>query len=394
MPAGPRHRWGAESTGLLAAALLLVSFNLRPAIASVSPLLVTIQRAADLSPLAAAMLTTLPLVCFGVLGLVTPRIVRRTGIGGLLLGCLAVLTGGVLLRSVPSNAALFAGTVAIGVGVAIVNVLMPGLVKKDFPGRVGLMTGLYTMALSAGPAVAGAVSVPLEHLFDGSWRLALGFWALPAALATLAWVPLRRHDRTVAPRASDPAERIAWRSPVAWALTAYMGLQSFNFYAVLAWLPTLLHDRGTSLVTSGLLLALVNVVGIFSALVTPVVAHRMHDQRVATLVSTATLAVGLGGLLLDSRHLEVPSAIMLGLGQGSAISLALMMMVLRAANSSQATALSGRAQGLGYLVAASGPALAGVAYSLSGGWTIPLVLLLAMLVPQLAAGWRAGYGHV
>lgn len=384
----------ARRAGLLAAALLFVSLNLRPAIASVSPVLGAIRRSAGLSPFEAGMLTTLPLVCFGLLALVTPRLVHRHGVGVLLLTCLCGLTGGIALRSAPSDVTLFAGTLLLGVSIAVANVLMPGIVKRDFPGRVGLMTGLYTMALSAGPAVAGAISVPLEHLLGGSWRWALGFWALPAALATVLWLPMRHHDRESRAETRLSFEGISRSDPVAWALTAYMGFQSLNFYVVLAWLPTVLHDRGTSLVTSGLLLALTNIAGIASALVTPLLTHRMRDERVAVAISTAALAVGVGGLLLDTHGLDALWTVMLGIGQGSAVSLALMMMVVRAWSSPQATALSGMAQGIGYLLAATGPILAGAVYSATGGWTAPLAILLGLLVPQLLSGLRAGHGHV
>lgn len=387
-------RRGVGRPALLGAALLLVSFNLRPAVASVSPLLGTIRRAAHLSPVAAGILTTLPLVCFGALAFVTPRLVRRVGVGRLLLVCLFALTGATLLRSVPSDVALFGGTLAVGVSVGVANVLIPGIVKRDFGQHVGVMTGLYTMALSAGPAVATGVSVPLAHLF-GSWRLSLAFWTLPAAVATLAWLPLRSHDRPVPARLQDGRRaHIAWRDPVAAAVTLYMGLQSLSFYAVLAWLPTILHDGGTSVVGAGLLLSLANVIGILSALVTPVVTNRMRDQRAATAASTFCLAIGLGGLLLDPRHLDVLWAVVLGIGQGSSISLALVMMVLRAGSTMQATALSGMAQGFGYLIAATGPTVAGALYGASGGWDATLVLLLALLVPQLAAGWRGGHGRL
>ncbi len=377
---------------LLGAALVVVSFNLRPAIASVSPLLGTIRRGAHLSPVAAGVLTTLPLVCFGALAFVAPRLVRRVGVGTLLLVCLVVLTGATLLRSAASDAALFGGTLGIGISVAVANVLIPGIVKQDFGRHVGLMMGLYTMALSAGPAVATGVSVPLAHLF-ASWRLALGFWAIPAALATLWWLPLRHHDRVRVdgPSRGTPA-RLTWRDPVAAGVTMYMGLQSLSFYVILAWLPTILHDRGTSVVGAGLLLSLVNVTGIVSALATPVVTNRLDNERAATAASTLCLAAGIGGLLLDPRHLDVLWAVMLGTGEGSAISLALLMMVVRARSTTQATSLSGVAQGIGYLIAATGPAIAGALFDATGGWNATLVLLLALLVPQLAAGWRAGHG--
>ena len=299
-----------------------------------------------------------------------------------------------MVRSLSSTAALFGGTLVIGVSIGIANVLMPGIVKKDFSQRVGLLTGLYTMMLSAGPALAAGFTVPFDHLLGGNWRLALGFWAIPAALAVVVWLPFRRHGRPSEPQTISVLRTGLWRDPLAWSLTVYMGLQSLIFYTVLAWLPTVLHDRGTSVVAAGAVLALVNVVGIASALITPVLCNRMRDQRAAIVASTAALGIGLAGLQFDPRHLDLVWAVMLGIGQGSAISLALVMMVLRASMASEVNALSGMAQGFGYLIAAAGPAMAGALYSASGGWTAPLAVLLALLLVQLGAGLRAGHGQL
>lgn len=377
----------------LGVSLLLVALSLRPAIAALGPVLGTIRKQSHLSPVAAGSLTTLPLVCFGVLAFTAPRLVHRVGVGRLVLGCLIGMTVGILVRSLPSDIALFAGTLVVGVTVAIVNVLMPGIVKKDFPHRVGLMTGLYTMALSAGPALATGLSVPLEHALS-SWRLSIGFWAIPATMAAVAWVPFRRHDRPDVAQAAYLRGRLSARDPVIWGVASYMGLQSLSFYSVLAWLPTILHSRGLSLVEAGVLLSLANVLGIVSALLAPLVTHRMRDERFAIAASTTALAAGFLGLLLDPHHLAVLFVALLGLGQGSAISLALMVMALRARNARQATALSATAQGCGYLVAAVGPALTGAVYSASHSWDAALILLLLFLVPQYLAGWRAGHGHL
>lgn len=378
---------------LLAASLLLVAFNLRPAIAALGPVLGTIRRQAHLAPVAAGTLTTLPLVCFGILAFIAPRLVHRIGVGRLILACLLGMTAGIVVRSVPSDAALFAGTLVVGISVAITNVLMPGIVKKDFPHRVGLMTGLYTMALSAGPAVATGLSVPLEHAFS-SWRLAIGFWAVPAVVAAFVWLPFRRHDRPDEIPTPHLRGGLSPRDPVVWGVAVYMGLQSLSFYAVLAWLPTILHSRGLSLVEAGVLLSLANVLGIVSALLAPLLTHRMRDERIAIAGSTTALAAGFVGLLLDPHGPAVVWVILLGLGQGSAISLALMVMVLRAWNTRQATALSAVAQGCGYLIAAVGPALAGAVYGVSHSWDAALLLLLGLLAPQYLAGWRAGHGRL
>ena len=374
---------------LLAAGLLLVSLNLRPSMSALSPVLGAIRRSTGLSAAGAGLLTTLPLICFGLLAPVAPRLVRRRGTGRVLLGCLTVMLTGIVVRST-NYAGLFIGTLLIGMGVAIANVLMPGIVKRDFPGHVGLMTGLYTAMLSAGAALAAGTTAPLARALGGDWRLAIGAWALPVVVALAVIVPLRSHARPATEMATVGESTSAlWRSPVAWAVTLFMGVQSLEFYSTLAWLPTVFHDRGVSVVSAGLLLAVTNTVAIASALVTPGIAHRLGDVRPAVLGAAALAASGLAGLLLDPRHIEVLWAVLLGGGQGATISLALMVMVLRSRNQHQAMALSGMAQGVGYLIAAIGPTLVGALYDVAHNWSLPLAVLLALVGLQAFAGYLA-----
>ena len=374
---------------LLAAGLLLVSLNLRPSMSALSPVLGAIRRSTGLSAAGAGLLTTLPLICFGLLAPVAPRLVHRRGTGGVLLGCLIVLLVGIIVRST-SYAGLFIGTLLIGMAVAIANVLMPGIVKRDFPRRVSLMTGLYTAMLSAGAALAAGTTAPLARALGGNWRLATGAWVLPVLVAIVVLVPLRSHARPLAEIAivSEPT-RMMWRSPVAWAVTLFMGVQSLEFYSTLAWLPTVFHDRGVSVVSAGLLLAATNTCAIVSALVTPGIAHRLGDVRLAVLGAVVLAGIGLAGLLLVPHHLDALWAVMLGCGQGATISLALMVMVLRSSNQHEAMALSGMAQGVGYLIAAIGPTLLGVLYDIAHNWSLPLAVLLALLVAQAVAGYLA-----
>jgi CP family cyanate transporter-like MFS transporter len=370
----------------LAAGLMVISFNLRPAIVAVSPLLTAIQTTFGLSGAGVGLLSTLPLLCFGLLAPLAPRLVHRFGSGAVLLGCLFTLLAGVLVRSLPNLAGLFLGTLLIGFGVAIANVLMPGILKQDFPGHVGIMTGLYTMMLSGGAALAAGTTVPLYRLLGRNWHLAIGFWALPVALAIVLWLPSRALGR----RAPSVVQRHPvsglWRSPVAWSLTIFMGVQSLEFYAIVTWLPTILHDRGTPSETAGFLLALVSIVGMLGAFVAPWIAHKMTDQRLGVAIGVGATALGIAGLLVDPHHLDVLWAVLLGWGQGSSIGLAFMMMVVRASSRDEAMALSGMAQGLGYLIASVGPVLLGGLFDFSHGWSVPLIALLVLLGLQAIAG--------
>ena len=252
------------------------------------------------------------------------------------------------------------------------------------------MTGLYTAMLSAGAALAAGTTAPLARALSGNWRLATGAWALPVIVAIAVVVPLRRHGRPVGSitLVAEPTRRLL-RSPVAWAVTLFMGVQSLEFYSTLAWLPTVFHNRGVPVVSAGLLLALCNSVGIGAALVTPWVANRLGDVRIAVLGAVALAAAGLAGLLVDPHHLDALWAVLIGCAQGATISLALMVMVLRSANQHQAMALSGMAQGFGYLIAAVGPTLLGGLYDLAHTWDLPLAVLLGLLAVQASAGCLA-----
>jgi CP family cyanate transporter-like MFS transporter len=292
----------------------------------------------------------------------------------------------VVIRSLPTLAGLFTGTLLIGIGVAIANVLMPGILKQDFPGHVGIMTGLYAMMLSAGAAFAAGTTVPLYRVLGRNWHLAVGFWALPVALAIVLWLPSRALGRRVTSLDQRRPVHGLWRSSVAWSLTIFMGLQSLEFYATVTWLPTIFRDRGTPSETAGFLLALVSIVGMLGAFVAPWIAHKMTDQRLGVAIGTGSMALAIAGLLVDPHHLDVVWAVLLGWGQGSSIGLALMMMVVLTSNRDEAIALSGMAQGLGYLIASVGPVLIGGLFDSSHGWSVPLVVLLVLLGFQALAG--------
>jgi CP family cyanate transporter-like MFS transporter len=242
---------------LLALSVVVVAVNLRPAVAGVGPVLPEVRAGLPLSGAGAAVLTTLPVLCFGLLATVAPRMARRFGIEPVLVGVMAALAAGALVRVLDGPPLLFAATVVAGGAIAIGNVLIPPLVKRDFPDRSGLMMGVYTMAVSGSAAVAAGLAVPLANASDLGWRGALGFWAIPAAVAALAWLPrMRGHTRPAAPQAA----RSLLREPLAWQVTVFFGLQSLSFYAVLAWLPSMYRDFGSTPAVAGFLLSFSGIV--------------------------------------------------------------------------------------------------------------------------------------
>jgi CP family cyanate transporter-like MFS transporter len=418
-PSPARPRRGATLLGVyVAVGLLAIGFNLRIGVSGVGLLLPEIERGLAVPPSVAGLLNTIPVVAFGAFAFLTPPLVRRVGLSRLLWLTMAVAAIGIGMRVIASPIALFGGTVLLGAALAVANVCMPMAIKRDFPQREDLMMGLYTVALSLGAALVAALMVPLMSAFGGSWRHALGFWALPAVIALLIWTPRALRDSggaRLAPRAGgtgasqpaasqDPASRLPpaagdahdqptlrrlLRDPLSWAVTAFMGLQSLTYYASVTWNATLLRDAGTSAHHAGVLLAF----GVLPALVASFAAaavYRVHPTWLPVAISTALQVGGFAGLLL------APSGgwvwwwmTLLGLGQGSAITLALGYIVLRSPDPRHAGILSTMAQGIGYLVAALGPLAVGVLYTTTRGWGIPIGLLIVLLVAQFAAGAAA-----
>ena len=375
---------------LVVLGILLLAANLRPALTSVAPLIGRIRADAGLSNAMAGLLTTLPLLAFGVLSPAAPRLARRFGMERVLLASLLVLAGGILLRSAGAAGALFAGSAALGAAIAVGNVLLPGLIKRDFPGRTGLMTSLYTTALGVSATLAAGVSFPIAQGAGLGWRRSLALWAVPALVAALAWVPqLFRGDRDGVPAGTTSPTVVLWRSRLAWQVTLFMGLQSLAYYVTLTWLPEILREGGTSAAWAGWLLALAQALAIPAMFLAPVLAGRRPSQHAVVAGATALNGAGILGLLISPSVGAVLWIVLLGLGQGACFSLALTFFVLRAADPERSAALSGMAQAVGYLLAAFGPSLFGLLRDATHAWKVPLVLLFVVVVGMLVAGLGA-----
>ena len=369
-------------------AIVLVAANLRPAVVGVAPMLAQIQAEERLSATAAGILTALPVLCFGLIAPLAPPLARRIGIERALLTALGLLIIGFLVRSSGPLAALYAGTVLLGSAIAIGNVLLPSLIKRDFAHRTGMMTGLYTMAIAGGGALAAGVTMPVAQAAGLGWPGALAIWALFALLALVCWLPqVRRAGRPV--RVSSQRVGGLWRDAIAWQVTIYMGLQSLGYFAVTAWLPAMLVERGYDPVVAGWLLSLSTVAGIAGATMAPVLATRGRRQRGLAFGITAVAAVGLVGVVVP-LGVEPVAVILLGAAQSAALGLALTLVAVRAPDAMHAAQLSGMAQSVGYVLAAAGPFAVGALRDATGGWTVPLLLLIALLAVQGTAGILAG----
>jgi MFS transporter, CP family, cyanate transporter len=377
---------------LLVAGIILVAFNLRPALTSVGPLIGSIRTDTGLSGSMAGFLTTLPLIAFAVLSPIAPKIAERYGNERTIWAGLCILLVGIILRSLGGTAALFAGMGLIGLGIAISNVLLPGLVKQRFPDRIGLMTSVYTTAMGTLAALASGLSVPLAQTLHLGWQGALACWSLLTLVALVVWLPQLRasvHITGDQGKASDSSR--LWRSPLAWQVTVFMGLQSFAFYCTIAWLPEILHHHGMSTSTAGWMLSILQFISLPATFLAPVLATRMTNQMGMALVIGLCFLAGFGGLLVGENSLLLfGSLVLLGIGLGASISLAMTMIVLRTTDTHQASALSGMSQSVGYLLAAVGPILIGLFYDWTGSWTFPLLTLLAVSLLMTIAAVGAG----
>jgi CP family cyanate transporter-like MFS transporter len=285
-------------------------------------------------------------------------------------------------------AALFLGTVVLGAAIAVANVLLPSLVKREFPEQAGLMTSVYTTSLGISAAFAAGVSVPLAQLAGIGWRGALAVWAVPALFACVAWLPqLGRTDLPAEPSPrSSPGVRDLWRSPLAWQVTLFMGLQSLAYYVTLTWLPEILQSEGMDAARAGWMLGLSQAVAIVTMFLAPMIAGMRPSQRIVVVVAVGTSGVGVLGLLVAGSTASTLWVVLLGLGQGASFSLALTFFALRSPDPGHAAALSGMAQSVGYLLAAGGPVLFGVLRDVTGEWKVPLALLLTVTICLLIAG--------
>ncbi|WP_159875062.1 CynX/NimT family MFS transporter [Aquitalea denitrificans] len=378
----PQSRW------LLALGMVLIGINLRPALSSLAPVLGQVKAEIGLSATMAGLLTTLPVLCLGLFGALAPHLARRFGSERSIAGILLLLACGIALRSQLGLTGLVMGSLLSGAAIGIIGVLLPGIVKRDFSAQAGLMTGVYTMALCLGAALAAGATVPLDQLFGQRWQPALAFWAIPALLALAVWWPqLSSHQQQ---HAGHWQVRGLWRDALAWQVTVYMGLQSSLSYIVFGWMPSILIERGLTPLQAGLMMSLSIMTQVIASLGVPLLAQRGADQRLPIACVMVLTLAGLLGMLYAPINQLWLWAVLLGIGQGGAFSLALSLLVLRAPDAHVAAHLSGMAQGVGYTVAACGPLAAGIIHDVAGRWAPVGWLFGGIVATALAAGLLAG----
>ena len=357
--------------------VLVLGFNLRPAAVSIGPVLPEVTGALGMGPVEAGVLTSLPVVAFGLFGVMAPALARSVGVHRVTFVALLAVVAGLAGRSVTDDAIVFLALSVVALaGMAAANVLLPSLVKLHFPDRVGLVTSLYTTALAIGLTSASALTVPIGNGL-GSWRWGLGVWAATAAVAAVPWLLLLRHDAT--PREGDHDVTLGQvaRTRLGWAMALVFGLQSALAYTMFGWFAQVYRDAGFSATTAGLLLGVITGMSIPIALWAPGAAARAPDQRRLMLGLIACYPVGFLGLMLFPREGAWLWAVLLGVA-AAVFPVVLTLIGLRSRTPGGTAALSGFTQGVGYAVSVAGPLGTGILYDATDGWTWPLLMLTAM----------------
>ncbi|EJW10714.1 cyanate MFS transporter [Rhodovulum sp. PH10] len=370
------------------AAVVLIAFNLRPAITSVAPLLGAIRADLGLSGFATSVLTMAPVVCLGLFAPAAPPLVRRLGVEAVLLASLLGIVAGTVLRGF-GVLPLFAGTIVIGASMSLLGVLAPVVVKRDFPHRIGPMMGLYTMTIGFGAAVSTATAVPLMAALGGSWQQALLVWGLSALLAGMVFIPQLFRRERVGGRARTHRKGLM-RDPLAWQVTGYMALVSSLAYSVFAWGPTMVAARGLDPAAAGVMVSISYVAQMAGGFLAPMLAVRTRDQRPMAVLMVLMGLAGLTGYIFAPVGWLTGVSIVLGIGQGGAFGVALSLIVMRAGDQQVATQLSGLSQSVGYAVCGVlGPLMVGTIHD-AAGWHAVAVYHLVLSVAALVAGLGAG----
>lgn len=373
---------------LLIAGLLLIATNLRAPITGVAPILESLQSAFALSPAQAGFLTTLPLLAFGIISPFAAMFAREYGLERSLFAALLLVGAGVVVRSIGPAWTLYLGTAIIGAGIAVGNVLLPSLVKRDFPAKVPVVMGVCSIAIGGAAALASASVVPLGSAFG--WQWALGATIVFPSVAAMVWTSqLGGHTGPAKGTATAPHGGRVWHSALAWQVTLFMGINSLVYYVLVAWLPSILTSSGISPEIAGSLHGVMQLASAVPGLLLGPIVSRMKDQRLVAATMGGLMVVALFGFCVAPSWASL-WAFCFGLGSGGGVLLALMFMGLRASSAHQAASLSGMAQCVGYFLAACGPTLAGKLHDLTGSWTTVLYIGVALSIVMMIFGLLAG----
>ena len=370
-----------HNTAFLLFGILLIAISLRSPITGVGPLLDLIREQLNLSATQAGMLTTLPLLAFALFSPVASTLARKKGLEHALMISLILVLTGITLRSLGTTTTLFIGTVTIGAGIAIANVLLPSLMKRDFPNKVTTITSIYVLMMGVGSALSASLAIPMTHLADTlaisfipNWAFALGGIVIFPIIAILVWLPqMKNHTPPTADITELDSHSYLWRSAQAWQITLFLAFNSFLMYIFISWLPTILVDKGYSHEQAGVIHGLLQLFTAVPAIVLIPLMSRIQDKRLLSLSLTLLAFIGIIGLII-APSFAILWAMLFGFGAGGGFIVALALISLRTSDAHQAATLSGMAQFLGYLLAATGPIMMGAIHEQMQSWTLPLII--------------------
>ncbi|MHA1138723.1 CynX/NimT family MFS transporter [Enterobacter mori] len=382
-------RTSGKHGALLIAGILMIATTLRVTFTGAAPLLDTIRQDYGLTTAQTGLLTTLPLLAFALISPLAAGVARRIGMERSLFLALLLICAGIGVRSLPSASLLFIGTAVIGCGIALGNVLLPGLIKRDFPGQVAKLTGAYSLTMGASAALGSALIVPLA-LGDAGWHGALLMLMIFPLVALLLWLPQwRQPPAATVTGAGALHNRAIWRSALAWQVTLFLGINSLIYYVIIGWLPAILLSNGYSETQAGSMHGLLQLATAVPGLAVPLLLHRLKDQRGIAGIVALMCAVSAAGFWF-APDMAVVWTLVFGFGSGATMILGLTFIGLRASSAHQAAALSGMAQSIGYLLAACGPPLMGKIHDTAGEWRIPLMACALAAAVMAVCGVLAG----
>ncbi|MBO0442658.1 CynX/NimT family MFS transporter [Vagococcus fluvialis] len=375
---------------LLLLGIIMIATNLRAPITSVGPLVGTITNSLNLTGAQAGLITTLPLIAFAIISPIAPKLARKFGTKPTILGALILIILGLSIRYLPSISTLFLGTAILGCGIAIGNVLIPSIVKQEFQNQSGLVTGIYSVSMNLTGAIASGVSIPLIEKLGWTWNQAFSLWIILAALALLAWLPQLKNKKATPEVNVVDTNNSIWHSSLAWSVSLFMGIQSFIFYVLVAWLPEMLISQGIPSSKSGGMLSLLQLTLLPTTFIIPIIAEKRPNQKSLVVISFTLFTLGISGLMFSSLAVISLSIIAIGIAGGIAFSLSMMFFNIRTSTPKEAADLSGMAQSIGYILAAVGPFLFGLLHDLTNNWQSSLFLLIGMTIILLFVGLNAG----
>ncbi|OBR93897.1 putative transporter YycB [Clostridium ragsdalei P11] len=377
---------------LLIIAIIFMAFNLRSPITGVGSLISIIKTQLNLSASSSGIITTIPLIAFAVVSPFVSKLSQEYGSGHLMFYALIFLAAGIMIRSFAGTAGLFIGTAIIGIGIAVGNVMIPSIIKSEFPLKIGMITGIFTTSMSIFAGISSGISVPLSEDVGLGWKNALAIWLVLVIVTMLIWLfqwnlQLKGKNQLT----NDSLKKNVYKSSIAWYVALYMGIQSFLYYCFVAWLPTILQAKGINVETGGYYASAYQIIAIPASFVVPLLAVRRKNQKLVTGIISCIYAVSIFMFLIaNSTMIIVASVLLCGLCSGGCISLAMSFIGLRSSGAGEAAKLSGMAQSLGYTLAAIGPFILGSIFDLFHSWNIPLMGLIIMAICLLIVGNKAG----